>query len=209
MQMRTSVTKTNLFFSPPDKTLPSSPPPMRVLRLLIRPMSLSKRSIFSRTSEVRILLSSFILALKRIVEDIAHDAGASGTAEIVLYRKPNMLMDRHCFYEDVFLVHKATVMSHIRGGNRRSIHANITVHCHASCQFNKLRIFPIFFKIQLGEFYLRPVRNASAIISVLFPAPLRRVQMMACEEEVISIIDYTQSNQHGIANCKQFTCLLK
>jgi len=120
-----------------------------------------------------------------------------------------MLINRHCFYEHVLLVHKATMTPHVREGNRCSIHTNITVHHHASCQFKKLRIFPVFFKIQLREFYLRPVRNASAVISVLFPAPLRRVQMMAYEGEVISIIDCTQSNQHGIANCKQFTCLLK
>jgi len=136
--------------------------------------------------------------------------GVSKTPEIALYHKPNMLMDRHCFDEHVLLVHKATVTPHVRGGNRHSIHANITVYRDASCQFNKLRIFSFFFKIQLREFYLRPVRNASAVISVLFPAPLRRVQMMARkEEEVISIINCTQSNQRDIVNCKQFTCLLK
>lgn len=58
----TSVAKANLFLSPPERTLPSSPPPIRTSRLSVRPTSLSKRSIFSRMLDTWILPSSFILA---------------------------------------------------------------------------------------------------------------------------------------------------
>lgn len=60
--IRTSVAKASLFFSPPERTLRSSAAPMRVSLLSIRPTSLNKLSIRERTSEVRILPSSFILA---------------------------------------------------------------------------------------------------------------------------------------------------
>lgn len=62
IKIRTSVAKASLFFSPLERTLPSSPPPMRTSRLSVKPTFLSKRSIFSRMFDAWILPSNFILA---------------------------------------------------------------------------------------------------------------------------------------------------
>lgn len=62
IEIPTSAAKASLFLSPPERTLPSSPPPMRTSRLSVRPTFLNKRSIFSRMSDAWILPSSFILA---------------------------------------------------------------------------------------------------------------------------------------------------
>lgn len=197
------MAKASLFFSPPDKTLPLSPVPMRVLRLSTRPTSLSKRSIFSRTSEERVLLSSFILAWKRIVEGISHSRYSRLRLERKgIYHKPYMLAHRHRLDEHVVLVHEAAVTSHVRGRSRHAIHADFAVHHDAGCKFNRetsfLLSFLFFFKIHLRESYLRPAWNASAVISELFPAPLRRVWTITYERRIVTIMNCTQAHRQSL-----------
>lgn len=58
-----------------------------------------------------------------------------------------MLEHRHCVDKHVFLMHEATVASHVRRGSQCTVDANIAVHDDVSCQFaSKRRVLRIFRK---------------------------------------------------------------
>lgn len=104
------------------------------------------------------------------------------------YHEPDVLQHRHRLDEHVLLMHVAAVTSHVRRRGRRAVDQDLAVHHDAGCRLrlrNSKRVFRAsatlpFLKTRRSdkprrrESYLRGARNASAVISELLPAPLRR-----------------------------------